>query len=91
MVAKMQMMVDMMAQLHNRTMILMPIRYCTCLGVQDLEELLRKYYTQQISSWTLLKVQVFQKCFILGQLKVLDQITLENKFCLNFKIRSVFI
>ncbi len=24
-------------------------------------------------------------------LKVLDQITLENKFCLNFKIRSVFI
>ncbi len=25
------------------------------------------------------------------QLKVLDQITLENKFCLNFKIRSDFI
>ncbi len=24
-------------------------------------------------------------------LKVLDQITLENKFCLNFKIRSVSI
>ncbi len=24
-------------------------------------------------------------------LKVLDQITLENKFCSNFKIRSVFI
>ena len=27
----------------------------------------------------------------IGLLKVLDQITLENKFCLSFKIRSVFI
>ncbi len=28
---------------------------------------------------------------IITNLKVLDQITLEKKFCLNFKIRSVFI
>ncbi len=37
--------------------------------------------------------QVPSKNVILDKLtlKVLDQITFENKFCLNFKIRSVFI
>ncbi len=37
---------------------------------------------------TILKANSNKSLF---SLKVLDQITLENKFCVNFKIRSVFI
>ncbi len=36
-------------------------------------------------------LDMFQRNMQLHNLKVLDQITLENQLCLNFKIRSVFI
>ncbi len=34
---------------------------------------------------------ILNQLFLWFVLKVLDQITLKNKFCLNFKTRSVFI
>ena len=41
-----------------------------------------------INNWYILScMSLWYTC----EVKVLDQITLENKFCLNFKIRSVFM
>ena len=67
-------------------LLLVPAGLFQDLVIQSSQSLWLSLKGEHLSKWRLSVWKVKRRCY----LKVLDQIT-ENKFCLNFKIRSDFI